>query len=87
MNLKQTSQKQFLSCFLLHLMITSTTKGRRGCALVSSLLEANWDGQTDKRAGTSKYRDACASKNNEMFLFSAQVAHICNRGEWLGPSH
>jgi hypothetical protein len=34
---------------------------------MSSLLKANSDGQADRRAGgrtgTSKYRDACASKN------------------------
>ena len=37
--------------------------GRRGCALMSSLLKANWDRRADGQAGTSKYRDACASKN------------------------
>jgi hypothetical protein len=37
--------------------------GRRGCALMSSLLKANWDRQTARQTGTSNYRDACASKN------------------------
>ena len=41
--------------------------GRRGCALMLSLLKANWDRRTgrqaDGRASTSKYRDACASTN------------------------
>ena len=42
-------------------------EGRKGCALMLSLLKANWDRRADRRPdrrpGTSKYRDACASKN------------------------
>ena len=35
---------------------------------MSSLLKANSDGQVGGRAGTSKYRDACASKNWLLWL-------------------
>ena len=51
--------------------------GRRGCTLMSSLPKANWNGQTGKRAGrragTSKYRDACASKNIHIFASTSNV--------------
>ena len=57
---------RYYFCTMTRVFRNQYDMGHRGCALMSSLLKANWDRQTGRQAGTSKYRDACASKNKDV---------------------